>query len=254
MTGIYRMKSLLCIVIFSITAGLYGDMPKNENPDKLGLGFGVGVGNSVYKGDDTRIVPFPLVYYNYGNFYLSGKRAGYNIITDGAFELGIIAQWRTDGYDSDDSRYLDGMDDRDMSIDGGVSASYKDGWAKTTLSYVTDLLSKHDGQELVLSYGKRFSSGKFSFTPSVGIAYKTDNLTDYYYGVLAKEATPTRAEYKGDEVIDPFISMQTRYDFENNWSVIGTVSYEMLGSGITDSPIVDDDYQVMVMVGMMYSF
>jgi len=246
-------KMIVLATLF-IAAGSYSQPAREQADGNFAAGLGVGVGNSVYKGDDTRVIAVPLIRYNYGDFYISGKSLGYNIIADEAFEFGVIGQWRTDGYDDDDSHYLKGMEDRNMSFDGGLSTSYKDGWGKTTLSYVTDLLSVHDGQELALSYGKRFSSGNFSVTPSVGTAYKTSNLTDYYYGVMNKEALPNRAAYKCGESVDPFVNINIRYDFNPNWSALGMLGCEFLGSEITDSPIVDDNYQAMLMAGVMYSF
>ncbi len=225
-----------------------------DEKSSLRAGIGLVLSKSVYKGDDADVMPVPLVYYSKDNFYLAGTRAGYRLFKDDSFNVNVIAQMRFDGYDDGDSSYLRGMDDRYMSLDAGMEVSYNDGWGKTSLSYITDVLSVHDGQEVRVSYSKRFSFSKLSLTPAAGIFYQTNNLTDYYYGVRAKEATAVRAAYKVGEAFNPFVRLQAEYEINSRWSVIGGLTFEFLDDTITGSPIVDEDYKLSLITGVIYSF
>jgi MipA family protein len=228
-----------------------GDRPQDRN---LKAGLGVVVGNSLYKGDDTRVFPVPMLYYNFGKFGIRGSMLGYELFEDDAVAVSAIAKWRFDGYDEDDSDYLDGMDERKMSLDGGFQLVYSDGWGQSSFSWVTDMLGRHDGQELVVSYSKRFAADKFSFTPSAGLMYSSGNLNDYYYGVMADEALANRPMYEASKSWNPFVSLNIGYEINERWSVMSLVGYQWLSSEITDSPIVDDDYKAVIMTGLMYGF
>lgn len=242
------MRKILIAVFIFTAAGFCSQEPT------LDLGAGAVYSSSVYKGDDGKIMPIPMVFYKQDKLYFAGKWAQYQLLKQEGFEFGALAQWRFDGYDSSDSRYLSGMSDRRMSIDGGAVASYFDGWGRTRLSFVTDLLSKHSGQELSASYGKRFGFGKMSITPSAGVLYKTNNLTNYYYGVRSKEATVARKAYKAGSAVDPFVSVQLTYRFDEKFSLMALASIEWLDDEIKASPIVDESYQAGFMFGMMYRF
>ncbi|MGL5190241.1 MAG: MipA/OmpV family protein, partial [Cetobacterium sp.] len=45
--------------------------------DKVGVGLGAGVSNSIFKGADDKAYPVPLLDINYGNFYAKGITVGY---------------------------------------------------------------------------------------------------------------------------------------------------------------------------------
>ncbi|MCI0498853.1 MAG: MipA/OmpV family protein [Planctomycetales bacterium] len=223
-------------------------------PSELNIGFGVAAYNSVYKGDDSETLAIPIIFYESEKFYFRGRMGGYRFFGDETFSVAAIGQWRVDGYDDDDSWFLRGMKDREMTLDGGLSATYFDGWGATTVSLVTDLLGRHDGQELTVSYGHRFLSERWTLIPAAGVLWKSNNLADYYYGVRAGEAISGRPAYSAGDGWDPFVSLYTTYKITDQWSFLATLRYEWLGSEITDSPIVNDHYQAMLMAGLMYQF
>ena len=162
-----QRRSIL-LLSFLMAAGTWGSAQGND-PNiipELDIGFGIAAYNNVYKGDDAETLAIPMVFYESEKWYFRGQMGGYRFFGDKTFSVALIGQWRVDGYDDDDSRYLQGMKDRKMTLDGGLSASYFDGWGATTVSMVTDLLGRHDGQELSFSYGKRFTSEKWSLIPA----------------------------------------------------------------------------------------
>ncbi|MFI4910052.1 MAG: MipA/OmpV family protein [Sedimentisphaeraceae bacterium JB056] len=246
-------KIVFAVLIFAgVSFSAEAERPSQDRSFKAGLG--IAIGNSLYKGDNERVFPVPMIYYNYGKFGVSGSMIGYEIFEADKFSASLIAKWRFDGYEEDDSDYLDGMDDREMTLDGGIQIAYSDGWGKTTASFLTDMLGYHDGQEVMLSYSKRFSKKAFSLTPSVGVIYGSSNLCDYYYGVRADEQMPGRPEYNVSEAWNPFVSLNIGYELNEKWSLITLLGYKWLDDEISNSPIVDSTYEAVLMTGLLYTF
>lgn len=217
-------------------------------------GAGVIYRTSPYKGDDDEIIPIPMIFYDTETIFLRGLTGGYHLFEGERLSLDLIVQFRTDGYEDDDSRHLRGMGERRMSFDGGMGCSYYDGWGTTRFSFVNDLLGYHDGQEISLGYSKRFSEGRLSFVPSAGVIWQSSNLTDYYYGVRGKEARAGRVKYSTNEAWNPFAALQVMYEINHNWSAMTIFSYKWLDSEISDSPIINDDYEISAIIGLTYKF
>lgn len=254
--GMRKTEKFIIVSIVCISAAYcLPAQPTDPNrPAELNIGFGIAAYNSVYKGDDDELLAVPMLFYESEKIFFRGRMGGYRFFGDQTFSVALIGQWRVDGYDDNDSRYLRGMKERRMTLDGGLSATYFDGWGAATASLLTDLLGRHNGQELSISYGKSFSSDRWSLIPSAGVVYKSDNLADYYYGVKTREAAAGRPAYSAGDVWDPFVSVQTSFKISRQWSFLAVLRYEWLGSEITDSPIVQDDYQALLMAGMLCQF
>lgn len=218
------------------------------------VGAGAIVSSKPYKGVDSKIYPVPMFGYEGERLYLRGVGGGYRLFRKGGWSLGPVLQPRFDGYEADDSHELAGMDDRDLTVEGGVGMNWMMDWGLIGVSAVTDLLGKHDGQEIELSYTALFPYGDFTFIPSVGLRYKTDNLVDYYFGVKADEERAGRSAYEADEAIDPFVRLAVRRELVGRWSLLGAVQYEWFDSEIEDSPIVDKGYDISLVAGVLYSW
>lgn len=227
-----------------------------EKPSKreVFVGAGAVISSKPYKGVDPKIYPVPMFGYEGERLYLRGVGGGYRLFRKGGWSLGPVLQPRFDGYESDDSSDLAGMEDRDWTVDGGVGLSWLTDYGLIGLSWVTDLFGKHDGQEVELSYTALFSKGGFDFIPSVGLRYKTDNLVDYYYGVKSDEARAGRPSYEADAATDPFVRVAVRRKLVGKWSLLGAVQYEWFDSEIKDSPIVDQSQDVSFVAGVLYSW
>ena len=58
------------------------------------------------------------------------------------------------------------------------------------------MLNEYQGAEITTMISREFLEG--AFKPKIGVIWKSENLVDYYYGVLGNEATAGRGYYKGD--------------------------------------------------------
>jgi outer membrane protein len=121
-----------------------------------------------------------------------------------------------------------------------------------------DVLNEHKGHEFRLSYDYdfrgAFNVSALSVTPGVGVTYRSRQLNDYYYGVRSDEVIPGRPQYEVGDSTGLLASVRANYRLYERWSVMAMTSVEWLGSEITDSPIVEKDYEISMLVGVMYRF
>ena len=218
------------------------------------LGPGVVISDKPYKGIDSSIYPIPLVKYVSGRFYISGAAAGYRLLADESWTFDVIGKWRSDGYDADDSSRLEGMHNRNMTIDAGGEFTLTGDWGRAWISIVTDTLSQHDGQEIKLGYAKPFIFDKLTISPSGGLIWQSNNLADYYYGVRADEAAAGRPAYQVGDSTNWFIGLSARYQPDERWTLMAGATYQFLDRKIRRSPIVDDSFIVSFLAGAMYKF
>lgn len=254
-----RHLALFCILAVLINSGFAQEQAAGADSqpargDSTALGLGVIYKNPLYRGDDSSVLPVPLIMLEKGQFFIKGRVAGYRLYQDERFAFDVIGQWRFDGYDEEDSDYLEGMDDREMTIDGGAAVTIFDGWGRTTVSMVSDLLSKHSGQEISAAYSKTWRFDKWSVTPSAGVSFYTGSLGDYYYGVQPDEAVAGRGAHDVGDSVNPFAGLSVTYSFNEKWSALTSVRYTWLDDEITDSPIVEDHYDLLLITGMLYTF
>ncbi len=224
-----------------------------SKPERF-IGGGAVISAKPYEGVDSKVYPVPMFGYEGERLYIRGIGAGYRIFRKGGWSLGPVVRPRFDGYRASDSRALAGMKDRDLTVYGGVALGWLTGRGLIGANWVTDLLGRHSGQELEVSYTARFSLAGFDLIPSVGLSYKSNRLVDYYYGVRASEARDGRPAYKGGAATDPFVRLVARRKLVGQWELLGTVQCEWFDREIINSPIVDKAQSVSFVGGVLYSF
>lgn len=79
-------------------------------------------------------------------------------------------------------------------------------------------------------------------------------MVDYYYGVSDAEATASRAAYKGDDAITPYVGMEANVNLSKNFSMRGSVLYKERLDEITNSPPVNPGNEGEMTLGMRYWF
>ena len=225
-----------------------------EEATTLRVGGGGFVQTSPYAGVDARVYPAPVVAYEGERLYVRSAIVGYRIISEKGLMIGPLVQPRIEGFKEDDSPFLEGMQDRNWSVDGGVNIEAVTPVGLLGTSIVTDLLGRNRGQEVEFRYLIMLPVLGFHLIPSGGVRWKSDNLVDYYYGVRPSEARPDRPAYEGKQAFDPFLRLVVRHKLTKHWSVFSDAQYEWLASEITNSPIVSKDYQLSVTTGVLYAW
>ncbi len=218
------------------------------------IGGGAFVQTQPYKGVDTKIYPAPVVAYEGEHLYVRSAIVGYRVISYKGLMIGPQVQPRVQGYNEDDSRFLEGMGDRNWSVDGGVNIEAVTPVGLLGVSIMTDLLGRNRGQEIEFRNLIMFPLFGFQFIPSGGVRWQSENLVNYYYGVKPSEARPGRPAYEGEPAFDPFLRLVIRRKLTEHWSVFSDMRCEWLASEITNSPIVDKNYQASVTAGVLYAW
>jgi outer membrane protein len=167
------------------------DIPKGT----VGLGAGwrwgdspyVGIDHigSIYHDGDYDLLPF---YYFEGKWlYSHGSTAGIHLVENDVFRLDAVLSYRFDRLEADADEFFYTVEDREQTLESGLSGTVMGDWGELTLSGLHDTLNRHNGYEIDLTYRYKFHSGKWSFSPFASVVYQDEDLTNYYYGVSEEE-------------------------------------------------------------------
>ena len=239
--------------VFSLFAWT-GDVIAQDDKTRWGLGVGAIAQDLGYKGQGNNSLLVPIVYVESARFFLMGPRAGWRFIDSDRVTLSAVANYRFDGYESNDSRALEGMDARDGSLDAGFELRYRADVGTLTFSAVTDTLNRHSGGEVALRYGYPLSVARGTVSPFVETSWLSEDLVDYYYGVRPKEARVDRPVYRPGSTYNATLGVTGNWFFKRRHLVFLNAGYQWLGSEIEDSPLIDSDAGASVFLGWVYTF
>jgi outer membrane protein len=158
------------------------------------------------------------------------------------------------GYDADDSDALEGMANRDWTLEVGLATVVEGGWGSLALSATTDVLGEHDGQEVRLTYSIPLGSVRFQVQPAAGIAWYSENLADHYFGVRPGEARAGRPAYAVESATNVFVEVRVLMPLSRRWALVLSGGVEWLDDAITASPIVEDNTRFGMFAGASYMF
>jgi outer membrane protein len=234
--------------------------PMAQEPQRtFRLGAGLLSLQKPYKGVDADCYGIPFLFYQDQKLTIFGPMASYSFFgEDNQWAFQGLARIRTEGYDDDDSHYLNGMSDRDPTLELGLRYLTDLDFAVLSMDFTHDVLDEHRGYEFRLTLRKLFQNildiESLNLTPSAGVNWRSKQLNDYYYGVRSSEAAAGRPAYDAGGSVGWLTGLQLDYKLTEEWSLFSMVNVEWLDSEITDSPIVEDDYSVSLLFGALYEF
>ena len=218
------------------------------------LGLGAVFSSNPYRGADSEFIPLPLLMYEGERFFVRGTSVGYHLLKQKDLTLSLLGSYRMAGYDSGDSAFLQGMADRDGTLEAGLQASLATSLGQFRATVLSDVLDEHNGQEAKLTFSKRFPVQSVFVSPFVSAIWQSGQLVNYYYGVRATEATSARPAYQADSSILLQLGLMTNYMFNERWLISGWIAVTRLADEISDSPIVADELVPSAFVGIGYRF
>ncbi|MEM9103369.1 MAG: MipA/OmpV family protein [Pseudomonadota bacterium] len=127
---------------------------------------------------------------------------------------------------------------RDYAIQSGIEILVDSRLGEWQLQWLKDISNTHGGHEIWGAYSLPLHWGKWQAYPSLGFTWKSEDFVNYYYGIDEQEATATLTQYQGKNTFSPQARWSIRYHLNQHWSVGGVFSYEALGDGIKNSPLV----------------
>lgn len=228
--------------------------PAAARKGRFSLGAGVLLAPRPYVGVDDETIAIPLVLYDRGGFYVRGLEAGYTWRKESPVSATVFGQAFFNGYESDDSPFLAGMEDREPSFDGGIGLDIDRKRVAVVLRASTDLTHRSDGHRGRLDVRFPCAAGPWRLTPAIGAEYLSDDVVDYYYGVRPAEATGARPVHAGDAALNVVGSLRAIRSAGGRWSFFGYAELTRLGSAIEESPIVDEGTDLGALAGFLYTF
>jgi outer membrane protein len=144
--------------------------------------------------------------------------------------------------------------DRDYAIEMGLEMLFGGEWGQASLRGFHDVSDTHEGFEISADYSYRWTRGRFSLSPTIGLAYKSDDLSNYYWGVSPKEAGQTLQPYQADGGIDWEVGVRTSYYLSKSVRLAISADYERLHDSVATSPIVAEDHVIGYFAGVAWQF
>jgi outer membrane protein len=250
---------LLLLLVFSTAATVAADrdelMARATDPETgaFPLGWAIGPGvfykNSVYESGDSTLLPVPAVYYRGKHCMIYVKKGGCRIFDKKNVELSAIADLRLDGYEEGDGDFLEGMDDRDPTLELGLGLEVDTPFGDIELEALADPFGVHKGQEIVLGWSAPIILKRWVFRFNPAYRWKSSDLANYYFGVEPDEAAPSRPAYRVGSTTSWSLNTTINYRISPRWLALFLAEYEGYSSDIKDSPIVDESGQFRTLVG-----
>lgn len=227
-----------------------------QTESKYGIGFTSSITQRPFVGVAPQDTTLIYLKFRYKDFYVEGLDVGYTLFNTDDVTVDLLATPRF--YEVEpafaEGGELDGIDTTRRTYFAGISTQYRTKPATLTFQVLTDLFES-DGIEIVATASKAFRPGaKFILAPTVGITYQDSELVDHFYGVQPNEVTIGRPAYGGHSSTNFNVLLTGVWDVHKHVRLLSQIKYEVLGSGITNSPIVDEDSISSILVGFVYLF
>ena len=246
------MRSLSLTVLCTLTAVSSSFQAQAQQPQAKGWGAGIAVisQREGYRGADTDTMVIPVAFYEGEKLYWRGPEVGFKLSDN----FTLLGEYRFDGFDDGDSDFFEGMEKRKGTFDLGFSYEFELGPGELEIGATMDVLGEHEGYEFGASYGVGFPAFGGMISPFVEVSYLSDDLVDYYYGVRASEVTESRGFYEGSNTINYGFGVSGFWRINENQNVIANINYEILGSDIEDSPLMEEGESAGLFVAWSYNF
>ncbi len=242
---------VLMLLVFNLAA--------QQSKQKITLGAGPYFQSEPYKGASTLILPSPVIFFDNSIVYARWSRFGVYFLGDKkedySWGFSLTVQPRTLGYKSSDSSYLQGMQDRDSTLEGGLafSAKYKDS-SYIEVMLLGDMLHKYNSWISKVEVGDEFKAGNFTFYPSVMALYQPRKFVDYYYGVKNSEATLDRPAYAPNGGFEFGVQTYISYPLTKKLSALFNIRADRIPNSAYNSPLVNNRFIYSGLASVIYTF
>lgn len=220
------------------------------------LGLGTILYTQPYKKMGYKTLPLPYLVMRQSCFFIDGLKMGYRVAEGDSGYFDLVVTPRLTHFDPQDNFYLQGMEKRNLSVDGGINTKLRQGMIELNLAAVTDLLDKSNGQEISFSLGNTYilTNWMTTLTPSLGIKWQSADLVNYYYGVKPNETRPNRPTYIGESSLNYYATINTAALLTKRSTLFAMVEYEYFGDEIAASPLLDEEKIISIFLGYGWQF
>ena len=232
------------------------DQPAEKTLDGY-LGAGAMVMPRYTGGAGYEMQPVPLAMIEYKETaYIHFDRAGVRLWSsrDKTMALGIAAQPRF-GFHARDGERLTGMATRRDAIEGGAAFEWQRPTWSLSAAWFTDWSGTSGGRSFDLSVDRDLlERGPWDISAYFDFDYADTNITRYYFGVRADEATATRPYYQPGAAVISSVGLTGAYLLNRNYALLFGGELSSLGAAAADSPIVQRRNGLMAYLGLGLAF
>lgn len=251
----YIIGYLLCIGIGFHRVS--GQPPGAERPSPWAAGIFVLSDSQPYKGAGRSVRILPSVTYRGERLQWNGPLVQYHLFKGdkSTFSVNGVVQFAP--YEQDDAPILEGMGDRSTTFLAGVDWTYRPIPSLTILASLdAEVLGAYNGAQAIAGF--RYSIGKpwqrVSGSLGAGLLLQDQKWTRYFVGVPLEKATPERPEYSPGDSLHYYTTAQLLIRIYGPWSLFTLARLEFLDETWRDSPLIADEYRLMVFSALNYSF
>jgi outer membrane protein len=144
--------------------------------------------------------------------------------------------------------------DRDYAFEVGVETLFSGEWGQAAMRAFHDVSDTHHGYEISADYSYRLGRGRFSFSPMLGLSWKSEELSDYYWGVHADEASFTLRPYEVKAGLGWEVGVRANYYLTKTTRLALSANYEQLQHSVAQSPLVEEDHALGYFAGVAWQF
>lgn len=161
---------------------------------------------------------------------------------------------RVSNTNSSDKVSSDEVARRDWAFDGGFRFHYLSENSEWALTLATDVSDVYNGQWLRFDYSNKFDWQGWQIQPTLSVEWKSRKLTDYYYGLDAKDNLPNALLYEAKAGWQPAIKLMAMKPINDQWTWLVMAGYQHLHGGMRRSPIVNKKSIITAFAGVSYRF
>jgi MipA family protein len=249
---ISRTFALLLFSSRLMAADVSQVMLQDDN-DIWSLGAGIRSHTSPYQGEQEHTDFMPIISYTGERFYIDGNSLGIHLNRDQRWQADLYAAYRFGGYTEEDSRFLTDME-RNDSVDMGLALTRHTAYGSFTFDPSVDIGGQHHGWDTELSWHTTYQQGAWRWRPWLGLDYRNQQLTDYYFGVETQEATSTRTAYRAGSSINYHAGLDLEYRLDRQNLLSLNLRQTRLDDEIADSSIVDERNILSVALAYRHEF
>jgi outer membrane protein len=248
----------------------------------IGLGYGQRTNPLIQSEDIPVIVDLDIAWFG-ERWFFDNFDLGFELLDRARFTTNVVARVNSDRafFGKTNTRYVNvaltaggatvplpatppGFDDttqrelkvpkRDYAVELGLETLLDGEWGQATMRAFHDVSGIHRGYEVSADYSYRWTRGRLSVAPSVGVAYKSAALSDYYWGVHADEVRPTLLGYRARAGLGWEAGLRTSYFLSKRTRLAVAANYERLQRSIARSPLVERPYVLGYFAGVAWQF
>lgn len=228
-------------------------IPRSKNL----YGVGVAVLPKTSGSDEFRLMALPIINANYADrFYINALQAGVWLLDsdDKRLRLGLSAQAKF-GWDAGDGRLTSGMKDRDFTFEIGPALRWQTDFGTINAQWGLDAGGASNGQTVDLQFIKNlYRDNAFKLNGSVGLTWSDSKFNNYYFGVSASEALPSRPVYSAASSVEYKAGLNGSYQVATNHYILFGASVTRLGDQQANSPIVETRLQPFAYLGYSIAY